>query len=317
MGCGARRTSCGGSCACSPLRWLHGRLPAARRGHGGRAGLARARRRAGLRPGHVVNRASHLQHGDPDLLLRGPYSWGSRSAGRRVGGARRPCPVAARPGPAAARPDRPDRRRPLGALAGPLCGDLLARVGATVVKVESTQRPDGARRGPAEFFDLLNGRKRSVALDFGTRWPPDPAELLRRADVVIEAADRVRWHSWTGRTRPGARRRPQVWFHHRSWRAGRAANRVAFGDDAALRAVGRLEERRPAVLRRRHRRSTHRPEGGGCLPARAGRGGRWLLDVSMSAVSSAFSGPAFPFPGAHRGASTCASGRVAGPALGV
>ena len=53
--------------------------------------------------------------------------------------------------------------------AGPLCGDLLARAGASVVKVESTQRPDGARRGSRAFFDLLNGRKRSVALDLRSR----------------------------------------------------------------------------------------------------------------------------------------------------
>ena len=53
--------------------------------------------------------------------------------------------------------------------AGPLCGDLLARSGATVVKVESTQRPDGARRGARAFFDLLNGRKRSVGLDLQSR----------------------------------------------------------------------------------------------------------------------------------------------------
>jgi hypothetical protein len=52
--------------------------------------------------------------------------------------------------------------------AGPLCGDLLARAGARVIKVESKDRPDGARRGPAAFFDLLNGQKRSVMLDFST-----------------------------------------------------------------------------------------------------------------------------------------------------
>jgi len=49
--------------------------------------------------------------------------------------------------------------------AGPLCGALLASAGADVVKVESITRPDGARRGPLAFFDLLNHAKRSVALD--------------------------------------------------------------------------------------------------------------------------------------------------------
>ena len=52
--------------------------------------------------------------------------------------------------------------------AGPLCGQLLAEAGARVIKVESTGRPDGARRGPAPFFDLLNGAKRSVALDLAS-----------------------------------------------------------------------------------------------------------------------------------------------------
>src|SRR5690606_2382464 len=52
--------------------------------------------------------------------------------------------------------------------AGPLCASLLAQAGADVVKVESTSRPDGSRRGPAPFFDLLNAGKRSVAVDFST-----------------------------------------------------------------------------------------------------------------------------------------------------
>ena len=76
--------------------------------------------------------------------------------------------VALGPGPA---------RQPAGCLvvdlsslwAGPLCGDLLAGAGATVVKVESTRRPDGARRGPRQFFDLLNGRKSRSRSTSGAR----------------------------------------------------------------------------------------------------------------------------------------------------
>jgi hypothetical protein len=43
--------------------------------------------------------------------------------------------------------------------AGPLCGHLLGLLGARVIKVESARRPDGARFGPAAFFDLLNAAK--------------------------------------------------------------------------------------------------------------------------------------------------------------
>ena len=59
--------------------------------------------------------------------------------------------------------------------AGPLCAQLLGQAGARVVKVESTTRPDGARQGPAGFYDLLHAGQRSVALDLtsppgGRRW---------------------------------------------------------------------------------------------------------------------------------------------------
>ena len=167
--------------------------------------------------------------------------------------------------------------------AGPLCGDLLARAGATVVKVESTQRPDGARRGPREFFDLLNGHKRSVALDLqshdGVRVLHD---LVRRADVVIEAS-RPRALAQLGVDGPDLVRAggPRVWVSITGYgRSGDAANRVAFGDDAA--AAGGLvvwRDGRPAVLRRRRRRPADRPDGGGRLPARA-----WLRAAAGSST---------------------------------
>lgn len=73
--------------------------------------------------------------------------------------------------------------------AGPLCADLLGRLGATVIKVESTRRPDGARRGNADFYARLNGGKHSVAVDFTTyEGRAQLLGLIERADIVIESA---------------------------------------------------------------------------------------------------------------------------------
>ena len=73
--------------------------------------------------------------------------------------------------------------------AGPLCSHLLQIAGARVVKVESLQRPDGARQGPADFYDLLNHGKASVALDFSTaQGIGQLRDLIGQADIVIEAS---------------------------------------------------------------------------------------------------------------------------------
>ncbi|HEX3333106.1 MAG TPA: CoA transferase [Acidimicrobiales bacterium] len=190
--------------------------------------------------------------------------------------------------------------------AGPLCGDLLARAGATVVKVESTGRPDGARRGPPAFFDLLNGRKRSVALDF--RSEHDVLilrEIVRRADVVIEAS-RPRALAQLGVVadeivRAGG---PQVWVsitgHGRAGDgAGEApGGRAAFGDDAAA-AGGLVVWHGSAPMFCADAVAdplTGLAAAGACLEALAG-GGRWLLDVSMAGVCAGlWAGPTLAAP---------------------
>jgi len=124
-----------------------------------------------------------------------------------------------------------------GLWAGPLCGELLARAGARVFKVESRRRPDGARNGPADFFDLLNSNKRNVSLDFTeARGRAQLVRLLDAADLVIESSRPralqqlgIDAHAWLA-ARPG-----------RSWLSitgygRREAMRVAFGDDAAAAA---------------------------------------------------------------------------------
>lgn len=71
--------------------------------------------------------------------------------------------------------------------AGPLCGQLLAQAGATVVKVESPSRPDGTRAGDRAFFDWMNAGKLSCAIDFD-RDTAFLAQLLAAADVVLEGS---------------------------------------------------------------------------------------------------------------------------------
>ncbi|MCU0669054.1 MAG: CoA transferase [Myxococcota bacterium] len=117
--------------------------------------------------------------------------------------------------------------------AGPLCGQLLAAAGARVVKVESTRRPDGARFGPAAFFDLLNGDKQSVALDFADARDVDALRrLVAAADVVIESA-RPRALRQLGVDAEAivAARAGLVWVSITGY--GREDDGVAFGDDAA------------------------------------------------------------------------------------
>ena len=119
--------------------------------------------------------------------------------------------------------------------AGPLAGGLLASAGCRVLKVESVARPDGARRGPTGFFELLNHEKEPVCLDLPAPEALDRLqELIAGADLLLEAsrprvmqqwgisptevvAAGTAWLSITGHGRQGPNR-----------------NRVAFGDDAAV-----------------------------------------------------------------------------------
>jgi len=123
--------------------------------------------------------------------------------------------------------------------AGPLCGHLLTRSGARVLKLESPQRPDGARSGPQPFFDLLNGGKASLAIDFATDAGRQRLHrLLRRADIVLESARprALRQLGLEAETivvdAPG-----KVWVSITGYgRREPEANWVAFGDDAAAAA---------------------------------------------------------------------------------
>src|SRR5271156_806625 len=115
--------------------------------------------------------------------------------------------------------------------AGPLCGQLLARAGAVVVKVESPSRPDGTRRGEPAFFDWMNAGKLSYCLDFDSDGDA-LRRLLNAADIVIEgsrpAALRRRGLSAGDLLgRPG-----RIWLRINGYRD--QPDRPALGDDAAV-----------------------------------------------------------------------------------
>jgi hypothetical protein len=114
--------------------------------------------------------------------------------------------------------------------AGPLCGQLLAQAGATVVKVESLNRPDGTRSGPPAFFDWMNSGKLSYAVDFDE--PAGLRRLLGSADVVIESS---RPAALAYRGLGPTPRDGRVWLRITGHGAdGERANWSAFGDDAAV-----------------------------------------------------------------------------------
>ena len=123
--------------------------------------------------------------------------------------------------------------------AGPLCGQLLQQLGAEVVKVESLHRPDGARRGPSTFFDLLNAGKASVALDFATaEGRAQLATLIESADIVIEAS-RPRALRQLGIDAEAicARRPGLIWLSITAYgRAPATENWIGYGDDVGVAA---------------------------------------------------------------------------------
>lgn len=139
--------------------------------------------------------------------------------------------------PHAGRGDKKPRVVDLSSLwAGPLCGHLLQRLGAQVIKVESVHRPDGARRGPPAFFDLLNAGKASVALDFSSEQGRlQLRELIESADIVIEAS-RPRALRQLG-IDAQAYARTRVWLSITAYgRAPARENWIGYGDEVAVAA---------------------------------------------------------------------------------
>ena len=184
--------------------------------------------------------------------------------------------------------------------AGPLCASLVAATGATVVKVESVHRRDGARDGPAGFFHLLNADKQSVVLDLGGgRGRATLDRLLRRADVVVEGSrPRALEQLGVDVQRHLAASATRVWVSITGHgRGGRDGNRVAFGDDAAV-AGGLVawEGDQPLFCADAIADpATGLVAAAACLAALAA-GGTWLLDVAMAEVAADLAGPTLAVP---------------------
>ncbi len=79
-------------------------------------------------------------------------------------------------------------------MAGPVCGLMLADMGADVIKVEKVPGGDDSRRfvppdigGESAAFMMLNRNKRGLAVDLKSTTGKEVARrLISEADVVIE-----------------------------------------------------------------------------------------------------------------------------------
>ena len=178
--------------------------------------------------------------------------------------------------------------------AGPLCGQLLARAGAVVVKVESPSRPDGTRRGELAFFDWMNAGKLSYCLDFDSDGDA-LRRLLNAADIVIEGS------------RPAALRRRglsagdllgqpgRIWLRISGYRG--QPDRPAFGDDAAV--AGGLVGDGPVFLGDAIADPLSGLEAARAVGESLGRGGGEVIEVSMAQVAARYAvSPQTPDSGA-------------------
>lgn len=174
--------------------------------------------------------------------------------------------------------------------AGPLCGTLLAAMGAAVTKIESAGRPDPTRTSMPDFFRRLNGAKAGLTLDFAAaEGRARLREEIAAADVLITSA-RPRAFAQLGlapeavfAANPGL-----VWtaITGCGWE-GPLSHQVAFGDDAAAAGgLVRWRQGRPEFLGDALADPlTGLAAAAGTLKALA-RGGGVLVDVAMARTAA-------------------------------
>ena len=169
--------------------------------------------------------------------------------------------------------------------AGPLCTRLLRERGARVIKVESTTRPDGARHGPAAFFERMHGGKEFVSLEFTAA---NLRPLLLGADVVVEGSRPRALEQLGLDARELLKRGPRVWLSITGHgRDEPQRNWVGFGDDAAVAGglVVHTDDGQPCFLGD----AIADPLTGIAAAVAAldalHAGGRWLIDCNLSGVA--------------------------------
>lgn len=172
--------------------------------------------------------------------------------------------------------------------AGPLAGDVLARLRMRVINVESTGRPDGARATPA-FFEALHGRCESVALPLHTqRGRAELAALLSAVDIVIEGSRPRALEQMGIDAYELVRSGPRIWISITSHgRAAVNANRVGFGDDTAVAGglVGRSDGS-PVFLSDAVADPITGLTAAAAVVELAERGARGLVDVALARVAA-------------------------------
>jgi CoA-transferase family III len=173
--------------------------------------------------------------------------------------------------------------------AGPLCTRLLRDRGARVVKVESTTRPDGARRGPAEFFDRLHHGKEFLSIDFQFE---EVRDVLSRSDVVIEGSRPRALEQLGIRAEELVERGPRVWVSITGH--GRTAPQrdwVGFGDDAAV-AGGLVAwwQGAPCFFGDAIADPLTGVAAAAAVVDALRQGGRWLIDCNLAGVAAHVAG---------------------------
>ena len=176
--------------------------------------------------------------------------------------------------------------------AGPLCADILGRLGARIITIESTRRPDGGRAA-GRFFRSLHAGSESVALDL--RSPVGQEQLrglLAQADVVIEGSRPRALEQMGVDAGSIAASGPVVWLSITGHgRTGAGGSPVGFGDDAAAAGglVGWVDGSPPFVAD-----AVADPLTGVAAAAAVVQllesGGRWLVDAALARVARSMVG---------------------------